>query len=75
MPSFKDLCGQTFCRWEVKSYAGKDKTGHSLWFCVCSCGEKRAVYGNSLTSGRSKSCGCLHRELNVLHPRHTTPRK
>ena len=53
---FKDLTGQKFGDWVVLGYAGSDK-GNSLWKCRCSCGVEKIVYGNSLKSGRSKSCG------------------
>jgi hypothetical protein len=29
------------------------------WHCVCACGRKKQVFGDTLRSGRSKSCGCL----------------
>jgi len=35
----------------------------AVWLCRCSCGVARLVKSGSLRSGRSKSCGCLSREL------------
>lgn len=31
---------------------------HIRWWCECSCGRKVLVMPDSLTTGRSKSCGC-----------------
>ncbi len=33
------------------------------WLCRCDCGTERSVGHSNLTSGHSKSCGCLQREL------------
>lgn len=71
--SFKDLTGQTFGRWSVLAEAPKTCPGQSKWQCRCSCGAvKLAVCYTSLTTGRSKSCGCLKRELSAKlpHERH-----
>ena len=38
-----------------------------MWKCLCDCGKEHIVRGSNLTTGRTKSCGCLtHRG----HPRH-----
>ena len=34
----------------------------AVWLCKCDCGKEIRVLGTSLTSGNTKSCGCLHRE-------------
>lgn len=34
-----------------------------MYKCVCDCGTDRVLRRSSLTSGNSKSCGCLAREL------------
>ena len=36
-----------------------------MWVCRCICGNTTTVTGTSLTSGCTRSCGCLH--LEVLH--------
>ena len=38
--------------------------------CKCECGEIRNVKLNYLVSGRSKSCGCLNRELVKMPKTH-----
>jgi hypothetical protein len=52
--------GQRFGRWVVLS---RDKPRH--WLCQCDCGTQKAVYGPSLKTGLSKSCGCLKREATI----------
>lgn len=32
------------------------------WSCVCDCGTVKIVQASALTSGNTKSCGCIHRE-------------
>ncbi len=36
---------------------------HTYWKCLCDCGEYRSIFAGNLRSGRTKSCGCLNREL------------
>lgn len=71
--SFKDLTGQRFGRWSVIGEQPKTRPGQSKWHCRCDCGkEKPAVCYTSLTTGRSRSCGCLktERSSKPLHQRH-----
>jgi len=52
-----DLTGQKFGKLTVISRA--ESVGkHCRWVCLCGCGEKLIIFGTSLKSGRSKSCGC-----------------
>lgn len=59
--NFKDLTGQKFGRWTVIERAANRK-GNTAWKCVCDCGTIRTVLGYNLTSGHSKSCGCIRDE-------------
>lgn len=34
------------------------------WKCRCDCGMEIAVRGSNLRYGRTRSCGCLRREIN-----------
>ena len=66
-----DFIGKHFDRWTVLSFAKKvkytRKNGKSdwnnLWNCICECGTKREVTETSLKMKKSKSCGCLSREV------------
>lgn len=40
-----------------------DKT-HGYWWCRCSCGKEKRVRIDQLMSGKTRSCGCLMREVN-----------
>lgn len=54
--------GNIFTRWTVLCLAEKGSFWHTAYSCVCDCGTMRIVEGTSLTSGNSKSCGCLCRD-------------
>lgn len=57
--NFVDRTGLVYGRLTVISYQGKDKNNNSLWLCKCSCGNTKTTRGNALSSGATKSCGCL----------------
>ena len=60
-----DLVGEEFGRLSVVERAKeKDKYGRRLWRVRCQCGKESTVPTGSLTSGRSRSCGCLRAENN-----------
>lgn len=63
MGKVKHLTNQKFGRLLVVKYYGKAKDGHTVWVCKCDCGNIINVPSNSLTSGNTKSCGCLHNEF------------
>ncbi len=68
----RDLTNQRFGRWFVIKRAGSSKTRRqSMWECRCDCGIIKRVVSSSLTGGKSKSCGCLQRE--VTSNRHRLP--
>lgn len=50
----KDLTGQTFGRLTALEYKENGK-----WLCQCQCGNTTEVFTENLTSGHTKSCGCL----------------
>ena len=57
----KNLAGRKFGRLLVVRQSGKE-SGRICWECVCDCGQTTRIRGNSLVSGRIKSCGCIRRE-------------
>lgn len=64
------MVGIRFGRLTVISYGGKIGT-NAAWICKCDCGNiTKPIYGSSLRCGRTKSCGCIHRE-GLIH-RNTT---
>lgn len=57
------LEGEHFGRLTVIAQDANDsKSNHRFWLCTCECGNGTIVNSNRLTSGKTKSCGCL-REL------------
>lgn len=60
----EDLTGQKFGRWTVLNYDHTDRSRSAYWMCKCECGNTKVVKSASLRAGRSKSCGCLHREIS-----------
>lgn len=57
-----DIIGKKFGRWTVLSYAYFKNNKH-YYNCRCECGTTRAVSRVALIGGKTKSCGCLCREV------------
>lgn len=63
-----DLNGMVFGRLTVTQKA--DKRGNRrqvMWICSCECGNIVTTRGGSLTSGHTKSCGCLAGTHKLSH--------
>jgi len=56
----QDLKGRRFGRWIVLK-PDSDKKDHCT--CRCDCGTEKSVFRYDLLSGKSKSCGCLNRDI------------
>ena len=65
-----DLIGQRFGRLTVKEFSHVNKWKNTHWKCVCDCGNEVIIYGMSLKSGHTKSCGCYR--VEQLTGRQTT---
>ncbi len=63
MPGLVDLTGRRFGRLIVIRRVNNGKSKNRRWLCLCDCGNEKIIYGSSLPSGRTKSCGCLQKEL------------
>ena len=61
-----DLSGQRFGRLVAIEYAGRIVNEHgfrtSLWRCKCDCGKETIVRYPLLTTGNTRSCGCMEAE-------------
>lgn len=55
----KDFTGEVFGRLTVIVFSHTNKRRYSVWNCLCTCGKTIAVISSDLTSGHTKSCGCL----------------
>lgn len=61
----KDEIGNRYGRLTVVEFAGIGPHGGAKWLCACDCGMSVEVYGNKLRKGRTKSCGCLKKEVGA----------
>ena len=59
MSTIKDLTGMKFGKLTVLRDSGQRLNRYVVWECKCDCGKVALVRGGSLTSGNTKSCGCL----------------
>jgi hypothetical protein len=58
MPKVLDIVGNSYGNWTVLARA-PNKSGSSVWYCICTCGVIKEVEGYCLVKGRTKSCGCI----------------
>jgi hypothetical protein len=63
-PPIEMLIGKQFERLTVLSPTGVSESGQKLLNCLCVCGATKVVNRAALTSGNTRSCGCLKKELN-----------
>jgi len=64
--NFIDRTGQVFGRLTVTGRA-PNKNGRTMWSCICTCGNEKAIRGEHLKNKASTSCGCFHVELKTKH--------
>lgn len=66
----RELAGQRFERLLVLDFWRN--TGRSIqWFCKCDCGKEIWAYTSNLTTGKSRSCGCISAErLSKMRRKH-----
>ena len=57
-----ELMGLKFNKLTVIKFA-YIKSGNLVWECVCECGNTTFVTSRNITSGKTKSCGCLVAEM------------
>lgn len=57
--SVKDLTGQKFGRLTALYATGERKYNKDVWMWKCDCGKEKRIIAYSVTSGRTRSCGCL----------------
>lgn len=63
-----DLTGKTFGEWEVLGRGIKppgSMSSSAFWICRCSCGTIKTNSGAVLRQGKSQSCGCKTKELQL----------
>lgn len=60
-----NLIGQRFGKLVVLKQIKNDNKGNTRWECKCDCGNIIQIRGNALTTGNTKSCGCLNSKGNA----------
>jgi hypothetical protein len=63
MGRFIDITGNRYGRLTVIQRCGTSSDNRPQWLCKCDCGNTVVVRGYQLKHGRTKSCGCYHREM------------
>jgi len=67
MSKINDLTNRKFGRWTALERTSDMR----YWKCVCECGNTGIIFGSSLTTGSSRSCGCFKiertKETNTKH--------
>ena len=58
-----DLTGQKFGKLTVCDRRWCENNKRNLWYCKCECGNTVMVPTSALSSGRTKSCGCLRKTV------------
>lgn len=56
------MTGQRYGRLTVL-HRDESVVGRGVWICQCECGNTHTTRGENLRNGRTKSCGCLQKEL------------
>ena len=63
MAKLIDLTGKQFGRLTVIKRDITKKANEAYWICQCECGTVKSVIGSDLRKGKTKSCGCLQKEI------------
>lgn len=67
MSKFIDRTGQKLGRLTLIERVENNKFNQVQWKCRCDCGKEVIVKAYSLTTGQTKSCGCLKKEQNYIN--------
>lgn len=57
--------GEKYNRLTVVSFHHSDKRWRKWYNVKCDCGNEKVVMGSAMTSGNTKSCGCLSKEVKA----------
>lgn len=60
---FNDITNKKFGRLTALFLTFRDKHKQAHWMCGCECGNTKEVNLRALTSGATRSCGCLNDEV------------
>lgn len=59
MNNLRDLIGKKFGKLTIIKRVENDKNDRTQYLCKCDCGKEKIIRGSSITSGNTRSCGCL----------------
>lgn len=62
MSRYIDRLGDRYTRLLVIAEGRTDDLNKKYWVCQCDCGAEIEVRSDSLTSGKTQSCGCLQKD-------------
>ena len=72
-----NMVGQKYEKLTVLSQVGVNKSGEKMYECLCECGNKKIIRGNSMRRGLTTSCGCYRSKYisskNKVHENCGTP--
>ena len=69
-----NLTGQRFGRLVATRDVGANKYGTRIWECRCDCGAITRNVSLSLSSGNTRSCGCLRQDMRGFRHGHCYPK-
>ncbi|WP_427183641.1 hypothetical protein ACL598_17690 [Bordetella bronchialis] len=69
MPAPLDITGQRFGRLVAVRCVGSDRHGKRQWEFECDCTAIHIAIAADVVSGKTMSCGCLHREQSAINSR------
>jgi len=61
---FQDLTGRKFGRLIALEYIPRSASSPAKWRCACKCGAEITTAVSCLTTGMTRSCGCLRNEAS-----------
>lgn len=65
---YKNIVGKKYNMLTAIGFERKAKDGRAYFNFICDCGTKKVARLSAVTSGKTKSCGCLHskRRLDII---------
>lgn len=58
-----ELVGNKYGRLTVVSIASPSPSNRVRYLCLCDCGAQKIIHASNLRDGKTKSCGCLNKEV------------
>lgn len=66
MKKHKDYIGATIHKLEILDYKFENRKGY--FYCKCNCGgEEKWIRSDSVIEEKTKSCGCLMKDMHISH--------